>query len=78
MPQSRTRPEPSLIPIARPRCPKCSNQMMLASINSASEGHDSRTFECTKCDHSLTRIVARDPMKSETAGWQYSELRAPE
>ena len=52
--------------------------MMLASINSASEGHDSRTFECTQCDHSLTRIVARDPMKSETAGWQYSELRAPE
>jgi len=52
--------------------------MMLNRISSASEGYDSRTFECTKCDHLLTRTVARDPMRSETAGWQYSELKAPE
>jgi hypothetical protein len=78
MPQSHTRPEPSLIPIERPRCPQCSNRMMLAGISPASEGYDSRTFACTKCDHMLTRTVARDPMKSETAGWRYSELKAPE
>ena len=52
--------------------------MMLAGISPASEGYDSRTFSCTKCDYRLTRTVARDPMKSETAGWQYSELKAPE
>jgi hypothetical protein len=78
MPQSHTLPEPSLIPIERPCCPKCSNRMMLAGISPASEGYDSRTFSCTKCDYVLTRTVARDPMKSETAGWQYSELKAPE
>ena len=78
MPQSHTRPEPTLIPIERPRCPKCSNRMMLASISPAAEGFDSRTFECAKCDHTLTRTVARDPMKSEAAGWQYSARKAPE
>ncbi|MBR1229606.1 response regulator [Bradyrhizobium sp. AUGA SZCCT0176] len=78
MPQPHARAEPSLIPIERPRCPKCSNRMMLARISPASESYDSRTFECTKCDHTQTRTVARDPMKSETAGWQYSELKAPE
>ncbi|WP_249134767.1 response regulator [Bradyrhizobium sp. AUGA SZCCT0222] len=52
--------------------------MMLARISPASESYDSRTFVCTKCDHTQTRTVARDPMKSETAGWQYSELKAPE
>lgn len=51
---------------------------MLARNSPASKGYDSRTFECAKCDHTLTRDVARDPMKSETAGWQYSELKAPE
>ena len=78
MPQSHTRPDPSLIPIERPRCPKCSNRMMLTSIDPASQGYDCRRFECAKCDYTLMRIVARDPMKSETAGWQYSELKAPE
>ena len=78
MPEPHTRPESSLIPIERPRCPKCSDRMMLARNSPASKGYDSRTFECAKCDHTLTRDVARDPMKSETAGWQYSELKAPE
>jgi hypothetical protein len=50
----------------------------LASISLGSEGYESRTFECAKCNHTLTRTVARDPMKSETAGWQHSELKAPE
>jgi hypothetical protein len=37
--------------------------------------YDSRAFECAEYDHTL---VARDPMKSETAAWQNSELQAPE
>ena len=77
MPQPNTRPEPSLIPIERPRCPQCSNRMSLAMISPASEGYDSRTFECAKCNHTMTRTVARDPM-SDRSGWQYSELKAPE
>jgi hypothetical protein len=51
--------------------------MLLAMISPALEGYDSRTFECAKCNHTMTRTVARDPM-SEKSGWQYSELKAPE
>jgi len=78
MPELHVRPEPSLIPIERARCPKCSNRMTLAGISRGSEGYDSRTFECAKCHHTLTRTIARDPMKSETVGWQHSELKAAE
>jgi hypothetical protein len=78
MPQPHARPEPPLIPIERPRCPECSNRMMLARISPASEGYDSRTFECAKCNHTMTRTVARDPMESAQAGWQYSALKVPE
>jgi len=49
--------------------------MMLASINLASKGYNSRTFECAKCNR--MRTIARDPM-SDKSGWQYSELKAPE
>jgi hypothetical protein len=33
MPQIHTRSEPSLLPIDRPRCPKCQGRMMLARID---------------------------------------------
>jgi len=51
--------------------------MMLTTIKPASEGYDSRTFECGSCQHTMTRTVARDPM-SDSSGWQYSNLKAPE
>jgi hypothetical protein len=43
-----TRPEPSLLPIERPRCPKCQGRMMLARIEPSPDGSDLRTFECPK------------------------------
>ena len=76
MPDSHIRSEPSLLPIERPRCPKCQARMMLARISPGPEGYDSRTFECPRCDHVLT--VAHDPMKSDKAGWIAGELKPPE
>ena len=78
MPDSHIRPEPSLLPIERPRCPKCQARMMLARISPGPAGYDSRTFECAKCDHVLTVKVAPDPMKSDKAGWIAGELKPPE
>lgn len=78
MPQPHTRPEPSLLPIERPRCPACPGRMTLTKMAPASEGFDNRTFECGKCNRTVTLTVARDPMKSVAAGWQHSELKAPE
>ena len=75
MPEPHTRPEPSLIPLLRPRCPKCESRMMLASPGP--EGFDLRTFECKRCDHGYTTTIARDPMNAVSDGWAASELKAP-
>lgn len=69
--------EPSLLPIERPRCPKCQGRMMLARIEPGPAHSDLRTFECPKCEHVEKRLV-EDPMGSVKRGWQYSGLRAPE
>ena len=52
-------PEPSLIPIERPRCPKCQARMMLARIESGSAGSNLRTFECIKCEQ-VHKVLAED------------------
>ena len=77
MPILATRPEPCLLPIRRPGCPKCEGRMMLVGIVSGPEGLELRTFECRKCDHSFTNAVAKDPMNTVSAGWILGELKAP-
>lgn len=73
-----TNRDPSLLPIERPRCPKCQGRMMLARLAPGpSSGSELRTFECPKCDHVL-QVLEEDPINSEKAGWQSSSLRAPE
>jgi len=77
MPQPYTRPEPSLLPIERPRCPKCqSGRMILARIDPGPAGSDLRTFECPKCEH-VHKVLVEDPMNSGNAGWQNSDLKPP-
>jgi hypothetical protein len=77
MPEYYTRPDPSLLPIERPRCPKCQGRMMLARIEPGPAHSDLRIFECPKCEHVL-RTTAEDPMKSGSTGWQHSGLKAPD
>ena len=75
MPLSHIRPEPSLLPIERPPCPKCQGHMMLATIEPGpGAGSDQLTFKCRKCEH-VHKMLVGDPMKS--AGWQHSGLKAP-
>ena len=76
MPEAYNRPEPSLLPIERPRCPKCHGRMMLARIEPGPNGSDLRTFECPKCEH-VHKMPAEDPMKSGNAGWTNSGLKPP-
>jgi hypothetical protein len=53
--------------------------MSLARIAPGPGGCDLRTFECTKCAYVRKALVAMDdPMKSDTAGWQHSGLKAPD
>ena len=52
--------------------------MMLARIAPGPVAHsDLRIFECPKCDYVEKKLV-EDPMNSDKAGWQNSELKAPE
>jgi ribosomal protein L37AE/L43A len=62
MPEAYARPDPSLLPIERPRCPKCQDRMRLRRIESGPDGSDLRTFECSKCEH-IHKVLAEDPMK---------------
>jgi hypothetical protein len=76
MPQSHTWPEPSLLPIERPRCPKCHGRMVLDSITLGPGGSDLRTFECPKCEY-VHNVMVEDPLNSANTGWTNSDLNPP-
>jgi hypothetical protein len=76
MPDSHYHSEPSLLPIERPRCPKCQGRMMLARIEPGPAHSDLRTFECPKCERVLRKMV-EDPFKSADTGWMAGELKSP-
>jgi hypothetical protein len=78
MPESNsTSRGPSQILIHHPRCPKCTNRMMLARIAPGSRGFDVRTFECANCEHIQIVTVATDPMKSDAVKWMAGQLKPP-
>ena len=68
------KPDPELLPIQRPRCPKCQARMLTIKVEDASDGYESRTFGCQKCQHTETKLVAADPLKTGAAGWLSGEL----
>jgi DNA-directed RNA polymerase subunit M/transcription elongation factor TFIIS len=57
MPEAYNRPEPTLQPSARPRCPECQNRMMLARIAPGPNGSHVRTFECPKCEQVQEMLI---------------------
>ncbi len=71
---SESRPDPELLPIQRPRCPKCQTRMVSKSVSRAQDGFERRQFECLKCGQSETRVMASDPLNSDTVGWLHGEL----
>jgi hypothetical protein len=57
MPEAYSHSSPSLLPIDRPRCPKCQGRMMLSRIEPGPAPSDFLTFECPKCAHVQKMIV---------------------
>jgi hypothetical protein len=43
--------------IIRPHCIQCGGKMMLARIEAAKPGHETHTFECGKCERSITHVA---------------------
>ena len=60
--QSCRRPDPSLLPIPRPGCPKCECRMMLLGTVIGPKGSEVREFKCRSCGYGFTDAVARAPM----------------
>jgi hypothetical protein len=48
--------------------------MMLERASPGPIGFEHWLFECPKCDHVETRVMASDPFKSKAAGWLAGEL----
>jgi hypothetical protein len=71
------KPDPELLPIGRPRCPKCAMRMLTANVQPGPEGFEHRTFECLRCGHSDKKVIACDPLKSGAVGWLAGELGRP-
>jgi transcription elongation factor Elf1 len=73
------KPDPELLPIQRPRCPRCQMRMMSTKVDAETDGFEYRTFECRKCGHSEVRRMAVDPLASlPVVAWTKGELKPPE
>jgi hypothetical protein len=72
-----SKPDPELLPMQRPRCPKCRARMLTADLSPGPDGFESRTFECLRCNHTEKRILASDPLKSAAVGWLSGEPGRP-
>jgi len=68
---------PSMLPIQRPRCPKCQGRMMLSRIEPGPAHSDFLTFECPKCEH-VQQMIVGNPMKAVNTGWTAGGLKPPE
>jgi hypothetical protein len=66
-----------LIAIERPRCTRCQARMMLERVSAGPIGFEHRLFECPRCNHVETSVIASDPFKSNATGWLAGELRTP-
>ena len=63
------RPDPELLPVGRPRCPKCAMRMLATEVSPGPEGFEHRRLECLRCGHVEENVVACDPIKPAALGW---------
>jgi hypothetical protein len=77
MPDQQT-PTSSPRAATRPRCLKCQSRMEVQRITAARSGFEHWTVRCIKCGLVREAQVNVDPMQSDAAGWEHSDLGAPQ
>jgi hypothetical protein len=68
------RPDPELLPMHRPRCPRCKMRMITRDVAAGPEGFERRTVECSHCGFSEIKVIACDPIKSDAVGWIIGDM----
>ena len=68
------KPDPELLPVHRPLCPKCQKRMITTAVSDGPEGFERRRFECLKCTVTEIRTLASDPLNSDALRWLSGEL----
>jgi hypothetical protein len=48
--------------------------MVTTDVSLGPEGFEHRTFECLKCGHTNSKMIACDPLRSDAIGWLLGEL----
>ena len=71
------KPDPELLPIKRPLCPRCQARMLTVDVSPGPEGFEHRTFECAKCGYGEESVTVCDPLRSNAVGWTEGELKPP-
>ncbi|ABD87729.1 hypothetical protein RPC_2175 [Rhodopseudomonas palustris BisB18] len=74
--QTDQRLDAELLPMQRPRCPKCQVRMVSVAVAPEPNGAEERVFKCLKCNESRARR-SEDPLRSGAVGWLAGELRKP-
>jgi ribosomal protein S27AE len=72
------KPDPELLPVHRPFCPKCQKRMITTAVSDGPEGFEHRRFACLKCTVTEIKTLASDPIKSDALRWLSGELRRPD
>jgi hypothetical protein len=49
-------------------------RMNATDVTAGPAGFEGWTFECRKCGHTETNVIASDPLKSNAVGWLSGEL----
>jgi len=71
----RTKSDPELLPVHRPRCPSCQTRMIMAEVSPGPEGFERCTYQCSKCSCTEIRVEVCNSFNPGAVGWATGAAR---